>query len=62
MDHLDTLRSFVAVADAGGFAAAARRLGCSAAAVTRAIAALEARLGVLHTPDARRMQIAAAPC
>ncbi len=41
------LRCFVAVADAGGFAVAARRLGCSAAAVTRAIAALEARLGVL---------------
>ena len=47
MDHLDTLRCFVAVADAGGFAVAGRRLGCSAAAVTRAIAALEARLGVL---------------
>ena len=47
MDHLDTLRCFVAVADAGGFAAAARRLGCSAAAATRGIAALEARLGVL---------------
>eukprot|EP01137_Pigoraptor_chileana_P006950 Opistho-2@51867 len=47
MDHLDTLRSFVAVADAGGFAAAARRLGCSPPAVTRAIAALEQRLGVV---------------
>ncbi len=47
MDHLDTLRCFVTVADAGGFAVAGRRLGCSAAAVTRAIAALEARLGVL---------------
>lgn len=47
MDRLDTLRCFVAVADAGGFAVAARQLGCSAAAVTRAIAALEARLGVL---------------
>ncbi|MBU1353082.1 MAG: LysR family transcriptional regulator [Gammaproteobacteria bacterium] len=47
MDHLETLRCFVAAADAGGFAVAARRLGCSAAAVTRAIAALEARLGVL---------------
>lgn len=47
MDHLDTLRCFMAVADAGGFAAAARRLGCSATAVTRAIAALEARLSVL---------------
>ena len=35
------------VADAGGFAVAGRRLGCSATAVTRAIAALEARLGVL---------------
>lgn len=47
MDHLDTLRCFVAVADAGGFALAARRLGRSAAAVTRAIAALEFRLGAL---------------
>ncbi|RZJ13919.1 MAG: LysR family transcriptional regulator [Acidovorax sp.] len=47
MDHLETLRCFVAVADAGGFAVAGRRLGCSAAAVTRAIAALEARLSVL---------------
>ncbi|MGV3681559.1 MAG: LysR family transcriptional regulator [Acidovorax sp.] len=47
MDHLDTLRCFIAVADAGGFAAAARRLGVSATAVTRAIAALEARLSVL---------------
>ncbi|MGE8319293.1 MAG: LysR family transcriptional regulator [Comamonas sp.] len=47
MDHLDTLRCFVAVADAGGFAPAARSLGRSPAAATRAIAALEARLGVL---------------
>ena len=47
MDHLETLRCFIAVADAGGFAAAARRLGCSAATVTRGIAALEARLSVL---------------
>ena len=47
MDYLDTLRCFVTVADAGGFAVAGRRLGCSATAVTRAIAALEARLGVL---------------
>ena len=47
MDHLDTLRCFVAVAEAGGFAPAARSLGRSPAAVTRAIATLEARLGVL---------------
>lgn len=55
MDHLDTLRCFVAVADAGGFAVAGRQLGCSAAAVTRAIAALEARLGVLLFQRSTRM-------
>lgn len=55
MDHLDTLRCFVTVADAGGFAVA-RRLGCSAAAVTRAIAALEVqRLGVLLFQRSTRM-------
>ena len=46
MDHLESLRAFVAVAESAGFAAGARRLGASAPAVTRAIAALEARLGV----------------
>jgi DNA-binding transcriptional LysR family regulator len=46
MDHLDRLRCFVAVADTQSFAAAARRMGCSAPAATRAIAALEQRLGV----------------
>lgn len=45
MDHLDSLKVFVAVADAQGFAPAARRLNLSAPAVTRAIAALEQRLG-----------------
>jgi DNA-binding transcriptional LysR family regulator len=45
MDHLDCLRTFVAVADAGGLARAARLKGSSAPAVTRAIAALEKRLG-----------------
>ena len=38
------LRVFLAVADTGGFAAAARRLRVSPPAVTRAIAALEQRL------------------
>lgn len=47
MDHLDSLRAFVAVADLRGFAAASRRLGLSAPAVTRAISALEQRLGVV---------------
>ncbi|MCK6454407.1 MAG: LysR family transcriptional regulator, partial [Alphaproteobacteria bacterium] len=44
------MRVFVAVAEAGGFAAAARRLGLSPPAATRAVAALEARVGarLLH--------------
>jgi DNA-binding transcriptional LysR family regulator len=46
MDHLDTLRVFVAVAEHHGLAPAARHLSLSAPAVTRAIAALEQRLGV----------------
>ncbi|WP_033074519.1 LysR substrate-binding domain-containing protein [Sphingopyxis sp. MWB1] len=45
MDRLRALEIFVAVAGEGGFAAAARKLGSSPPAVTRAIAALEARLG-----------------
>jgi len=47
MDRLQTLEMFVAVAGEGGFAAAARRLGSSPPAVTRGIAALEARLGTV---------------
>ena len=45
MDRLLTLEMFVAVASEGGFAAAARKLNSSPPAVTRGIAALEARLG-----------------
>ena len=45
MDRLDALTIFVAVAEQGSFVAAARRLGRSPAAVTRAVAALEDRLG-----------------
>jgi DNA-binding transcriptional LysR family regulator len=50
MDRLDAMRAFVAVAEAGGFAAAARRLAMSPPAVTRGIAMLEARVGarLLH--------------
>lgn len=47
MDRLLTLEMFVAVAGEGGFAAAARKLGSSPPAVTRGIAALEARLGTV---------------
>jgi DNA-binding transcriptional LysR family regulator len=45
MDRLDSMRVFIAVAEQQGFAAAARRLGLSAPAATRAVAALEARIG-----------------
>lgn len=41
MDRLDAFSTFVAVAETGGFAAAARKLGRSPAAVTRTVAALE---------------------
>ena len=46
MDRLQQMRVFVAVAEEQGFAAAARRLVQSAPSVTRAVAALEAHLGV----------------
>ncbi|TDR93654.1 LysR family transcriptional regulator [Enterovirga rhinocerotis] len=46
MDRFAALQTFVAVADQGGFAAAARHLGSSPPAVTRMIAALERHLGV----------------
>ncbi len=45
MDRIDAMHAFVAVADLRGFAPAARKLGLSAPAVTRLIAALEDRLG-----------------
>ncbi|PPQ38683.1 DNA-binding transcriptional regulator, LysR family [Rhodoblastus acidophilus] len=45
MDRLDHLALFVAVAERGGFGAAARKAGRSAAAVTRAVAALEEEFG-----------------
>jgi DNA-binding transcriptional LysR family regulator len=46
MDRLDELAVFVAILDAGSLAVAARRLRRSAPSVTRALAMLEARLGV----------------
>lgn len=50
MDRLDAMRVFVTVAEAGGFAPAARSLRLSPPAVTRAVAALEERIGarLLH--------------
>jgi DNA-binding transcriptional LysR family regulator len=46
MDRLQAMTAFLAVVDGGGFAAAARRLRLSPPVVTRAVAELEARLGV----------------
>jgi DNA-binding transcriptional LysR family regulator len=46
MDRLYLMTVYVAVAEEQGFAAGARRLGMSPPAVTRAVAALEQRLGV----------------
>jgi DNA-binding transcriptional LysR family regulator len=46
MDRLQSLRLFLAVVDQGGFAAGARQQRVSAAAATRAVAAIEAELGV----------------
>lgn len=45
MDRLQGMRVFVRVAESGGFAGAARTLSMSPAAVTRAVAALEAVIG-----------------
>jgi DNA-binding transcriptional LysR family regulator len=46
MDRIDAMRAFVASVDRGSLASAARRLGRSAATITRAIAMLERRLGM----------------
>ncbi len=46
MDRLDAMRAFIAVADARGFAPAARKLRLSPSAATRLVAALEERLGL----------------
>jgi DNA-binding transcriptional LysR family regulator len=46
MDRLDLIAVFVAVAEQGSFVGAARKLARSPAAISRAVAALETRLGV----------------
>lgn len=47
MDRFHQLNAFIAVVEAGGFSAAARRTGESQSAVSKAINALEKRLGVV---------------
>ena len=46
MDRFHELNAFVAVVEAGGFSAAARRLGDSQSAISKSVNALEKRLGV----------------
>lgn len=46
MDRLQAMQVFVTVVDTGGFASAARKLDLSPPVVTRAVAELEARLGL----------------
>lgn len=46
VDRLEAMSAFVMVAELRGFASAARKLGLSAPAVTRLVAALEAHLGL----------------
>ena len=46
MDRIEAMRAFVAAVDRGSLAAASRSVATSPAAVTRALAALEARLGM----------------
>lgn len=58
MDRLQAMEVFVAVVDSGGFAAASRKLDLSAPVVTRAVAELEARLGVsLLTRTTRTVRV-----
>ena len=47
MDRFRELAAFIAVVEAGGFSAAARRIGESQPAVSKAVGALERRLGVV---------------
>lgn len=58
MDRFQELNIFIAVAEATGFAGAATRLGLTPPTVTRAVASLEARLGVkLFTRTTRYVRL-----
>ena len=46
MDRFQELKSFIAVVETGGFSAAARKTGDSQSAISKAVNALEKRLGV----------------
>ncbi len=58
MDRLGAMRTFRAVVEAGGFSAAARRLGLSKAAVSKQVAELEAHFGAtLLQRTTRRLNV-----
>lgn len=58
MDRLQTLKLFVAVAEAESFAGGARVMGMSAPSATRGVSALEASLGVrLFTRTTRQVRL-----
>ncbi|MEM7567396.1 MAG: LysR family transcriptional regulator, partial [Pseudomonadota bacterium] len=58
MDRIQALEMFVAVAEAESFAGGARAMGLSAPSATRAINALEDRLGArLFTRTTRRVRL-----
>lgn len=58
MDRLQSLEVFIAVAETGSFAEAARKIGLSAPSVTRGVNALESRLGArLFTRTTRRVNL-----
>lgn len=50
MDHLESIRTFCKVVEAGGFSSAANQLGTSVARVSKLVSSLEQRLGarLLH--------------
>lgn len=58
MDRFDDMTTFVAVAEAGSFTAAADRLGIAKSAVSRRVSALEQRLGAqLMRRSTRRLSL-----
>lgn len=60
-DHLKGIGPFLATADAGSFTKAAERLHLSSSAVSKSVARLEARLGViLFQRSTRRLQLSSA--
>ena len=55
MDRLTEMEAFVQVVDHGGFTEAAQRMGVSKSAVSKHVAALEARLTVRLLPPSMEL-------